>query len=73
MNERFTRDLAKRYGKLRPEFQKMYGIVNERCGGKKSSIPIDAPKIGSELLNDPNISAAPVAPSPQPVSTGVRP
>lgn len=63
-NERLTREIAGRYGKLKPEFQSMYGIVAERCGGIKPSTPTDAPKLGSELLSVPGIGAAPLPPSP---------
>ncbi len=65
-NERVTRDIANRYGKLKPEFTKMYGIVADRCGGIKPSAPANVPKLGSELLSVPGLGASPIEPSPLP-------
>lgn len=71
-NERMVRDFGYKYGKLQPEFQKVYATTAERCGGKVPSTASDAPALGtgisgSDLLSVPGRGAVPVAPSPEPV------
>lgn len=71
-NERIVRELANKYGHMKPEFTKLYGTMAQRCQGAVPRTPADAPRgdvnspTSSDLLNIPSVGTSPVAISPEP-------